>query len=301
MKIALARIWSQLPVVVRAVIVGVLVLLGGNLLTGPLVLANLTLFPTVPWSVPLLAAYVWCYWQYLQGGWPPRSTAEARRQGLRANHLSSRIWRWAMTAGAMALAGSFALQWMVGRLTPLGYGIPGPLEAFPTFTLLAILFTLSVVAGVVEEAAFRGYMQGPIEKRHGIGAAIIVVSVVFGAAHLADAQPSMTVARMSFIVLAAVLYGIMVYLTNSILPGVVIHAMGNAIGLGWIWWLSRTSGSQADPRGFAAASSEPQFWMNGTAALVFGVATVWAFRRLAQAARSELGQDFRSASPRLRG
>jgi hypothetical protein len=144
MTTALARIWLRLPVVVRAVMVGSLVLIGGILLIGPLVLANLTLLPAVPWSVPLLAAYVWCYWQYLRGRWPAASTAES--------------------------------------------------------------------------------------------------------------------------------------------------ALGNAIGLGWIWWLSRTPGSAAHPHGFAAASSDPQFWMTSGAALVFAVATVWAFRRLAEAARSEPAQ-----------
>jgi membrane protease YdiL (CAAX protease family) len=192
-----------------------------------------------------------------------------------------------MAAGATALAGSFALQWAIGRLTPLGYGIPRPLQEFPVVTLLAILLTLSVVAGVVEEAAFRGYMQGPIERRHGIGVAILVVSAVFGAAHLTDMQPAMTVARMTFIVLATVLYGIMVHLTNSILPGIVIHAVGNAIGLCWIWWLSRTPELPETPHGFAAASSEPRFWVVCGAALVCSVAAVWAFRGLAQVARSE--------------
>jgi membrane protease YdiL (CAAX protease family) len=287
MNIGLARIWRRLPVAVRAVIAGALVLQGGNLLTGPLVLANLTLLPAVPWSVPLLAAYVWFYWQYLQGRWWPRSTAEARRRGLRANRLSSGVWRSAMAAGSLALAASFALQWVVGRLTPLGYGIPAPLQQFPVVTLLAVLLTLSVVAGIVEEAAFRGYMQGPIEKRHGIAAAILVVSAIFGAAHLTDLQPAMTVARMTFIVLAAVLYGIMVHLTDSILPGLVIHATGNAIGLVWIWALSRNPGSRAAPRDFAAASSDPQFLVTCGAAVVFSAAAVWAFRRLAQVTRSE--------------
>ena len=285
------RVWLRLPVVVRAVIVGGVVLTAGGLLTSPLIYANLKLWPAVPWSVAVMAAYMWLFWQYLQGRWWPRSTSESRRQGLRARRLSRRVWCWAMIAGYLALVSSFALHRVVGRLTPLRYDIPDVLQQFPFVTLLAILLMVSVVAGIVEEAAFRGFMQGPIEKRHGLAPAIVVVSVVFGAAHLTDWQPDMTVARMSFIVLASVVYGIMVHLVDSILPGLVIHATGDAIGIGLIWWFSRNPGSGASPQGFAASLNDPTFLTNLVVTVVFGVAAVWAFRRLALVARSERRMD----------
>jgi len=277
----ISRFWRRLPVVVRAVVVGCLVLTAGGLLTGPLLFANITFYPAVPWSVPLLAGYLWFFWQYLRGRWWPRSTADARREGLRANPLSSRVWRWALLAGYLAMGSSYALHWVVGRLTPLNFAIPALLEQLPPFTLISILLMASVVAGIVEEAAFRGFMQGPIEKRHGVVAAIAVVSIVFGSAHLTDWQPSMTAARMGFIVLASIVYGIMAYLTNSILPGVVLHATGDAIGIVWIWWLSQRPRGPVPPRGFAGASADPQFWMNCSIALILGLTAVLAFRRLA--------------------
>ena len=162
----------------------------------------------------------------------------------------------------------------VGRLTPLKIAIPEILRQLPSFTLISILLMVSVIAGIVEEAAFRGFMQGPIEKRHGVVTAIAIVSILFGVAHLTDWNPSMTAARMFFIVLASILYGIMVHLTNSILPGLVLHATGNAIGIVWIWLLSKRPNA-------AASSVDAQFWAYCVIALVFGVAAVWAFRRLA--------------------
>lgn len=269
----LARLWARLPAVVRAVVQGSLVLSAGGILTGPLLYANIKFWPAVPWSVPLLAAYMWVFWQYLSGRWWPRSTAEARRHWLRANPLSARVWRWALLAGHLAMASSFALHWVVGRLTPLNFAIPAILESLPVFTLLSILLMASVVAGIVEEAAFRGFMQGPIEERHGIVMATVVVSLVFGLAHLTDWQPSMSFARMGFIVLASVLYGITVHLTNSILPGLVLHATGDAIGIVWIWLLSRR------PR-VSGSTLDVQFWMNCAISLVFGVAAFLAFRHL---------------------
>jgi len=282
-----ATLWRRLPVIVRAVVVGLVVLTAGQIMTGPLIFANLKYWPSVPWSVPLLAAYMWFFWQYLQGRWWPRSTSETRRRDLRARSLSRRVWFWAMTAGVLTTACNFALQWVVGRLAPLCYDVPVVLKQFPFLTLLSVLIMLSIVAGIVEEAACRGYMQSPIERRHGIVVAIVVVSIVFGALHLADGQPRMTAARMFFIVLAAVLYGLMVFLTDSILPGIVLHAAGDAVGIVWIWWLTEHPAPRPVQRGFAAAVHDPQFWTYCAEALVFGVAAVWAFRRLAHVARSE--------------
>jgi membrane protease YdiL (CAAX protease family) len=283
----LVRIWRRLPIVLRAVIVGCIVLTAGGILTGPLIYANLRLWPAVPWSVPLLAAYMWLFWQYLRGRWWPRSTAETRRLGLRAHRLSRRIWCWAMIMGYLTMVSSFALQWVVGRLAPLRYAVPDVLQQFPAVTLLAIVFTVSAVAGIVEEAAFRGYMQGSIERRHGPAVAILVVSLVFGLGHLTDWQPSMTVARMFFIVAASVVYGILAHLVDSILPGLVLHATGDAIGISWIWWLSAHRGSGSSERGFATALTDPSFMMAGVVSIVFGIAAVWAFRRLASVVRSE--------------
>lgn len=40
------------------------------------------------------------------------------------------------------------------------------------------------VAGIVEEAAFRGYMQAPIERRDGLVVAILITGSMFALAHL---------------------------------------------------------------------------------------------------------------------
>ncbi len=272
--------------IVRAVIAGCVVLIVGGALTSPLLYANLKLWPTVPWSVPLLAGYLWLFWHYLQGRWWPRSTSTSRREGLRARRVSRRAWTWALIAGYLGMVSSFALHRVAARLTPLHYDIPDILQPFSPVALISVLVMLSVMAGVVEEAAFRGYMQGPIEKRHGIVTAIVVVSVVFGAAHLTDWQPDMTVARMFFIVLASVVYGILVHLVDSILPGIVLHATGDAIGIGLIWWFSRDPASASAPAG-STAWQDPSFRVSLAVATVFAIAAVWAFRKLARVTRGD--------------
>jgi hypothetical protein len=40
------------------------------------------------------------------------------------------------------------------------------------------------VAGIIEESAFRGYMQGPIERRYGLLVAILITGTMFAIVHL---------------------------------------------------------------------------------------------------------------------
>ena len=54
----------------------------------------------------------------------------------------------------------------------------------PESTVIALLLMAAPVAGIVEEAAFRGYMQGPIERRHGLLVAILITGTMFAVAHL---------------------------------------------------------------------------------------------------------------------
>lgn len=190
-----------------------------------------------------------------------------------------------MLTGCLGLGASFALQWALGRLSPLGYGIPSMFAAVPSATAVTLLATVSVSAGVVEEAAFRGYMQSQIEERHGFGVALVVASAVFGAVHLTDLQPAMTVTRMTFVVLAALVYGTLARWTNSIVPGVVIHSVGNVFGFGLIW----LSSWQGRSRGTTAASGEvvadPAFWVIALVGAACAGGTALALRRLARAAR----------------
>jgi hypothetical protein len=173
---------------------------------------------------------------------------------------------------------------LLARLVPLGISFPDVLKPVPPLSLGVIVVTVSVMAGIVEEAAFRGYMQGRIERRHGPLVAISVVSIVFGTAHLAGSP--VTAARMFLIIMASVGYGILVYFTGSIMPSVVLHATGDVVGFGLLWWstfhLTSAQGSRS-----ALAWDDPQLWLNGFETILLGAGAVWAFYRLAAAAQRE--------------
>jgi len=83
----------------------------------------------------------------------------------------------------------------------------------------------AVTAGVVEEAAFRGYMQTGIESHHPEHA-VSVTSLVFVASHLTQGAGAVLVMGPGLFI-ASMLYGILARRMGTILPGIVIHVLGD--------------------------------------------------------------------------
>jgi membrane protease YdiL (CAAX protease family) len=137
-------------------------------------------------------------------------------------------------------------------------------------------------AGVIEEAAFRGYMQGPIERRYGLPVAILITGTIFALVHL-----DFTLILWPYYVAVAAIYGTVTYLTNSILPAVVLHTSGN-IYSGIDLWLHGQAEWQAAaglPALIWNAGADASFWISSTALLVAGAGTIWAYFKLASTAR----------------
>lgn len=239
--------------------------------------ANLTHWSAVPWAAPLTAAYVWLWWQYASGhGWP-RSTRETRRHRLRANAIAEDVWGAALLAGALGLAASLIVLRLTSRLTAIPEQ-PLPEHHASAVTLLVLSLTGATVAGVVEEASFRGYIQGPLEKRYGSAVAILITGTVFGLAHFN--HPGV-LAMMPFYLMVATTYGTIAYLTNSILPGIVLHAGGDALGAVTVLAQGRQTSSLPLP---AASTSMPLLSL--ILMLIAVVASaLFAFRALAQMVR----------------
>jgi membrane protease YdiL (CAAX protease family) len=152
----------------------------------------------------------------------------------------------------------------------------------PRFTVWALLLMSAPVAGVIEEAAFRGYMQGPIERRYGPAVAILITGTMFAVARL-----DFTLVLWPYYVAVAAIYGMVAYLTNSIWPAIVLHTGGNMYS-NFDLWLH----GQAEWQASTAAADlvwttgvDEAFVRSAVALLVVTVAVAWAYARLAGAAR----------------
>ena len=203
-----------MDVVLRAVLIGMAVVMAGTIPRNVAFAANLRHLSGVPWAVPLVAVYLWFFWRYLEGAGPPESTSQERRESLRAQPVSGRQWAWGLTAGGLGIVALVLALRVANRMVALPPQSLAELAHAPHTTAIALLLMAAPVAGIVEEAAFRGYMQGPIERRYGLLVAIPITGTMFALAHL-----DFTLVLWPYYVAVAALYGTVTSMTGSILPG----------------------------------------------------------------------------------
>lgn len=279
------RLWRRLPVIVRAVLTGGIVAAAGTTPWALLVSANTKHWSAVPWAVLPSGFYLWLFWRYVRGkGWP-QSTADSRRTCCRANRIPGDVWGAALLAGVLGLVSILLLQRVMSRLVTLPQQQHPDISQFPFVTLLLLLLMGTLVAGVAEEASFRGYMQKPIEQRHGPVIAILITGAFFGFAHFS--HPEVTLILMPYYIAVAAVYGALAYFTNSIFPSMVLHAGGNVLsGMDLFargrseWQASSTTSSLIWETG-----TDASFWLSVVALITVGIATVWAYAGLKKVAR----------------
>ncbi len=231
-QVRASSVWAKLPVALQAIIQGLLIALPA---------ANVWLLLVVKFGVPFgtiaeaifLAGYVW----WAGGGGPPRTTQTARATYFRRGRLSATQWFWGMVAAIFfAVTVHASIVWLF-RLVPFpmaefrqGYDF----SPIPTLALRWLAVVVSAIsAGICEETGFRGYMQVPIEQRHGAALAILISSSFFMVLHLTKGWA--TVGMVPIVLGAGILLGLLAWSSRSIVPGMIGHVMMD-IGLFAYWW-----------------------------------------------------------------
>jgi membrane protease YdiL (CAAX protease family) len=280
-------LWRSLPIVVRAVLLGFIVSAAGSVPWAFLVWLNIKYLPEFPWSVPPTIIYLWFLWRYLKGkGWP-LETSNSRKKLLRANPLSDEVWSAAIVAGILGIITTVVLFGVLNRMVQFPVRDNSQLLHIPILTLVFMVIMGSIVAGVVEEAGFRGYMQGPIEKHYGPVVAILVTGFFFGLAHFNHKE--VTFLLLPYYMSIAAAYGTLAYFTKSILPSLVLHAIGDILD-GISSLTTNRAGWQAPaaPRSLIwETGADASFWVSCIATLVLGICTIWAYRHLASITKNQ--------------
>jgi membrane protease YdiL (CAAX protease family) len=254
-----------------AVLFGVIGLVVMGVVTVPwlvLAVANLRFFPHVPWAIPVTIVYLFLVTIYLGGrGWPA-STRELRRRHLRARMPAPRASIWSLLAGGAAIAALWFVFAAVGGFE--GQVTPGREATLGRAVLLASVVVSAAVTALGEEAGLRGFMQAPLETRLGPGPAIAATTIAFVVIHAGHGIPRLLYMS-PFYVAAGIVYGILAYLTQSILPSLVLHFLGDTAVFALRSSLIRSSALDTRPSsGFCIAA----------AVLAIGVNVV-AFKQLA--------------------
>jgi membrane protease YdiL (CAAX protease family) len=181
--------------------------------------------PESPWAAAATACWLIVMLVWLSGrGWPRRTSAFRR--------FHCRLWRpqpgaWSGDGLATilslicAMVGLSVVYVVIGASRP-----PVDVSAYPTTAVrFSALLMGPAVAGVVEEMAFRGYMQSHLE-RIGPTFAILVTSTAFTLLHATHGLAYLLAVAPGFF-LASVVYGYLALKSGSILPGMALHFAGD--------------------------------------------------------------------------
>ena len=265
--------WNRLPWLLRTLLAASAVTGATTVVWGVLVQSNLRFYPRLPWAAVVMIVFLFFYWKYLQGwGWP-QSTSAARRAGLRAPPISAPVWRWSLLAGGLALAASILLFILSHRLIRWPQPPHSDLSHIPVITLLPSLIMSALVAGIGEEAGFRGYLQGSLDRHYGPALSIAITSVVFGLAHLTHGA---FLPAILFDIAWGALYGLLTYRSGSIVPAIVLHSSADALEYMAAWKHHPTAPAPL----LWASGPDASLWIDCFLILLLGTSSVWAFRRL---------------------
>jgi len=222
---------------VLAVVLGLVIAALGLLPWNILAQLNMRWGPNVPWCAPVGLLWLFLFWSYLNGrGWPA-STAQRRNKLLRALPLHGKTLRWCAFAGAIGLVALVTLYFVAIQFVDLPPSVfrPRSVAALPFGVAVVAMFMSAVVAGVVEEAAYRGYMQGILERRFGAPVAIAIVTIVFTGVHLVGGSKILPLAIP--VCATGVVLGTLTVITRSVLPAMVVHVLADTTTLPVEWGL----------------------------------------------------------------
>jgi membrane protease YdiL (CAAX protease family) len=235
----------------------------------------------VPWAVPASLALLWLGWRFA-GGQPPWRRSPERQLQRRANAVSAATFAWALAANAfslIALAGLWILLKQLVRLP--GNRLPD-FSVYPLPIIVLVLGCAAIVGAVSEEVGLRGYLQSRFERFAPWPVAVGLMALIAAPGHALT--QGFVWPTLLFYFLADTSYGVTAYLTNSILPGILAHAVGLFVFFLFIWPHDAARPHMSNP--------DPAFWTLVAQVMAFGALTIWAFLRLARttaAARARVG------------
>lgn len=208
-----------------ALVMGLMIALAGTVPWVVLIRMNVRESPESPWAAVATLGWLIVMLVWLGGrGWPRRTSAFRR--------FHCRLWR--PEPGAWSGESLTAILSLIGAMVGLSvvYVLMGAsqqpvdVSAYPTTAIrFSVLLMGPAVAGVVEETAFRGYMQSYLE-RIGPTFAILVTSAAFTLLHGTHGLAYLLAVAPGFF-LASVVYGYLALKSGSILPGMALHFAGD--------------------------------------------------------------------------
>lgn len=243
-----------------------------------LLLTNLAHAPAFPWASLIMALLLWALWSFLGGKWGPENSRAPRRESLRAVRLPRPVYAWALVAGLLWVVFLAGFWIVLGQVVKVpGNKLPD-FSALPLLTVVATLVMACASGAISEEAGFRGYFQCALE-RSGCGAVAILYTALLMAPIHALTQ-GLVWPTLLFYLLVDAMLGALAFVCKSILPGVLVHAVGLFTFFGVIWPRDK------ERLPLWEGGADLWFWIHLGQAVLFAGLSLLALRRLARVSAS---------------
>lgn len=156
---------------------------------------------------------------------------------------------------------------MISRLLLISGSALPDMSKYPWLTTVVSVGMGTLVSPILEEAGFWGYCQSMLEREFSGPTAIVMTAILFALLP----HPPMHVMlwpKLILFFLIGLTFGVMAYLTKSILPGLVVHT------LGLLTFFTLVFGADA------ALGSDALLCIHGAQMIVFAAVSIAAFVRL---------------------
>jgi hypothetical protein len=240
-----------------------------------LITVNLRTTPTGPWAVVVMAGLLTLYWQYLGGKFPPRRTSETRRRHLRANRVPLAVFAWAVVAGSFAVVALTGVWILLAQIIRMPGNVLPPMGNLPWPVVVLAVGMGALISPICEQAGIWGYGQVMLRREFTASTAVVLSALIFAVAP----HPPFHVAvlpKIAFFFVTGVTFAAIAELTNSILPGLVVHVLGLLTFFTLIW--------PNDPTRRLIKDGGADIWFldHAAQALIFALLAIFAFSRLAR-------------------
>jgi membrane protease YdiL (CAAX protease family) len=224
--------WDRVPVIIRSVVVGIVIgLSAANV--WPLLLFKFGMPLAAVAEALFLTAFLW----WAGGGGPPTRLKSVRAESYRLGTLSAAQWIWGLVAAVFFAVTVHSAIVVLFRLVPFpaaAFHAGYDLSFIPTTAMRWLAVVVSAAsAGICEEVGFRGYMQRPIENRHGAIVAILISSLFFMLLHLN--KDWSTIGMVPIVFGAGLLLGTLARASGTLVFCMIGHTIMD-VGLFAYWW-----------------------------------------------------------------
>jgi membrane protease YdiL (CAAX protease family) len=185
---------------------------------------NVAHSPRIPWAPPTMMLLLLVLWGFLDGRLGPRRSRASRSALLRWRLPRAGTGGWSVVATAASMGAMFFVDTHSYLVTESFGGLPTEgMANLPPATGVSFAIVASALAALVEESAFRGYMQSDLATRFRFPATAAMVAVSFAAFHLYGRTIDQWTAGLVPWLTISVLFSGLVWLTDSLIPAVIGH------------------------------------------------------------------------------